>query len=268
MQIPENLLPLLLGAVLRIGVAFVVFLVGRWFAAFARRKLQPILDKTKLTESMVNLSVTLSFYAIWVVTILVALAVLGFPVEVLLTFAGVTIVIIGIALQQSLKDFATAVIFVLFKPFEVGDLIQTKGITGTVQEMQFFSTVLLQGDNKVAILPNAEVQLNGIVNFTKMGTLRVDLVFGIGYNDDLRRARQIAEEVLAADPRVLSEPAPQIVVLELAESSVQLGVRPFVKASDYWSAQFGLRELIKRRFEEEGITIPFPQRDVHLIQPN
>ena len=100
-----------------------------------------------------------------------------------------------------------------------------------------------------------------------MGTLRVDLVFGIGYDDDLRRARQIVEEVLAADPRVLSEPAPQIVVLELADSSVQLGVRPFVKASDFWNAQFDLRERIKLRFEEEGITIPFPQRDIHLIQP-
>ena len=268
MQIPENLLPLLLGAALRIGAAIAIFLVGRWIAAFARSRLRLALQKTKLTESMVNLSVTLSFYGIWVATVVLGLAVLGFPVETLLTFAGVTIVILGIALQQSLKDFATAVIFVLFKPFEVGDLIQTKGITGTVQEMQFFNTVLLQGDNKVAILANAEVQLNGIINFTKMGTLRVDLVFGIGYDDDLRRARQIVEEVLAADPRILSEPAPQIVVLELADSSVQLGVRPFVKSDDFWNAQFDLRERIKLRFEEEGITIPFPQRDIRLIQPN
>ena len=170
MQIPENLLPLLLGAALHIGVAIVIFLVGRWLAAFTRSRLRPALQKTKLTESMVNLAVTLSFYSIWVATIVAGLAVLGFPIETLLTFAGVTIVILGIALQQSLKDFATAVIFVLFKPFEVGDLIQTKGITGTVQEMQFFNTVLLQGDNKVAILANAEVQLNGIINFTKMGT--------------------------------------------------------------------------------------------------
>ena len=218
---------------------------------------------------MVNLAVTLSFYSITVATIVAGLAVLGFPIETLLTFAGVTIVILGIALQQSLKDFATAVIFVLFKPFEVGDLIQTKGITGTVQEMQFFNTVLLQGDNKVAILANAEVQLNGIINFTKMGTLRIDLVFGIGYDDDLRRARQIAEEVLAADLSAsLPSRRPRSWCWSWVTAASNSAYDLLSRRATIGTHSLNYTERIKLRFEEEGITIPFPQRDIHLIQPN
>ncbi len=145
------------------------------------------------------------------------------------------LVILGIALQQTVRDLAAGVIFFLFKPFASGELIGTNAFIGTVEEIQLFNTVLVQGDNKVVILPNSQVQQNGITNYSRMGTLRIDLVFGIDYGDDLRKARQVLEEIMAADPRVLRDPAPQVIVLALGDSSVNLGVRPWVKVQDYWS---------------------------------
>jgi small conductance mechanosensitive channel len=173
---------------------------------------------------------------------------------------------LGVALQQSLRDLAASVSFVLFKPFVVGDLIETKGVTGTVEEIQLFNTVLVRWDNRVVILPNGEIQQTGITNFTKKGVLRTDLTFGIGYGDDIATARRLIEELVLADPRVLPDPPLQILVTELGDNSVNLGVRAAVASADYWALQNDLREQIKERFDQEGITIPFPQRTVHVVQ--
>jgi small conductance mechanosensitive channel len=265
--LPDNFLTSLVGIALRIGVAILVVLVGRWLAGRSRSWLAHALKRVTLTPSMEMLFLTAIYYAVWILTLMVALIAVGVPVTTVVAIVGVVVVVLGIALQQSLRDLAAAVNFVLFKPFVVGDLIETKGTTGVVEEIQLFTTVLVRWDNKVVILANGDIQQSGITNFTKKGILITDLVFGISYDDDIGKSRRVIEEVLAADSRVLSAPPAQILVTALADSSVNLGVRAAVAAGDYWDLQNTLREQIKLRFDQEAITIPFPQQTVHVRQP-
>jgi small conductance mechanosensitive channel len=264
--LPDTFLATVLGVFIRVGVAFLIVLAGRWLARAARRWLAQVLKRATLTPSMETLFLTVTYYAVWILAIMLALIVLGVPAATVVAVAGLVIIVLGVALQQSLRDLAAAVNFLLFKPFVVGDVIETKGITGVVEEIQLFSTMLVRWDNKVVILPNAEIQQAGIINYAKKDVLRTDLVFGISYSDDIALARRLIEELLAADPRVLPEPAPQILVTELADSSVNLGVRAAVTLENYWNLQNDLRELVKQRFDQAGITIPFPQHAVHLIR--
>jgi small conductance mechanosensitive channel len=264
--LPDNLLVIVLGIALRIGAAVLVVLVGRWLARRSRLWLAHALDRLTLTPSMETLFLTVSYYAVWILTIMTALVVLGVPVTTVLAVIGIVLVVLGVALQQSLRDLAASVNFLLFKPFVVGDLIETRGVTGTVEEIQLFTTTVVRWDNRVVILPNAEIQQAGITNFTKKQVLRTDLVFGIGYSDDIATARRLIEELVLADPRVLAEPPLQILVTELGDNSVNLGVRAAVAPADYWAVQNDLREQVKLRFDQAGITIPFPQRTVHVVQ--
>jgi small conductance mechanosensitive channel len=264
--LPDNLLTDALGVLLRIGVAVLVVVAGRWLAQRSRLWLAQALERVTLTPSMVSLFLTVTYYGVWILTIMAALIVLGVPATAVLAVAGIALVLLGVALQQSLRDLAAAVNFLLFKPFEVGDLIETKGVTGVVEEIQLFTTVLVRWDNRVVILPNGEIQQAGITNFTKKQVLRTDLVFGIGYDDDIATARRLIEELVLADPRVLAEPPLQILVTELGDNSVNLGVRAAVSSADYWALQNDLREQVKLRFDQEGITIPFPQRTVHVVR--
>lgn len=267
MPTPENMLTLLMSVVWRVGVSIVLVMVARWLAPLVRKRLHGLLLRTKLTPAINRLALNGVYYGIWAIAVMSIMGILGLPLNAILTSLGVLVVILGIALQQSLRDFAATVNFMLFAPFVVGDTIETNGIIGTVLEIQPLTTVILRGDNKTVILPNGQIQQNGIINYSKVGTLRVDMVFGISYRDDIAQARTVAEQVLAADPRVLAVPAPMIIVLELSDSSVNLGVRPFVKAADYWQAQWDLTERIKQAFDAAGITIPFPQRDLHIVAP-
>lgn len=175
---------------------------------------------------------------------------------------------IGLALQGSLSNFAGGVLILLFKPFKSGDFISGGGVTGTVQEIQIFTTILKTPDNKVIICPNGGLSNSAITNFSKEPTRRVDMVVGIGYNSDLKKAKQIMLEMLQNDSRVLKDPAPAVVVVELADSSVNFAVRPWVNAADYWGLFNDFLEAVKLRFDEEGIEIPFPQTVVHLEQNN
>lgn len=264
--LPETLLSTLILVLIRIGLAFLIVVAGRWLARSTRGWLAQALKRASLTPSMETLFLTVAYYAVLILAIMLALIVLGVPATTVVAVASIVVIVLGIALQQSLRDLAAAVNFLLFKPFQVGDLIETKGVTGVVEEIQLFNTVLVRWDNKVVILPNAEIQNNGITNYAKKNMLRTDLVFGISYGDDIAQARRLIEEVLAADPRVLPEPPAQILVTELADSSVNIGVRAPVTLENYWNLQNDLREQVKQRFDQAGITIPFPQRDVHLLQ--
>ncbi|MBE2240775.1 MAG: mechanosensitive ion channel [Caldilineaceae bacterium] len=246
---------------LSVGIAF----VARWLAPWSRRRLHPVLLRTALTPALITLAMTAVYYGVWIVAIMTILGLLGFPVQAVLASAGVVAVVLGVALQQSLRDLAATVNFLLFAPFKVGDTIETSGVTGTLLEIQPLSSVILRGDQKTVILPNGQIQQNGIINYSKVGFLRVDMVFRIGYDNDIGQARQIAQQMLEADPRVLRTPQSIIIVLELGESSVNLGVRPFVKAEDYWQVAWDMNERIKLAFDAAGVTIPFPQRDVHLM---
>jgi small conductance mechanosensitive channel len=276
MSLPDNFLQVTVIPILfRVLVAIIVLIIGRWLARKARSALTQSLAKTDLTESMVTLltvltyySVLLLYYSVLLLGILMALAILGVPVTTLVAAVGVILIILGIAMQQSLGNLAATVIFLLFKPFEVGDIIETGGTMGIAREIQVFSTVILTLDYKLVTLPNAKIQGAGITNYSKMGILRADMTFSISYEDDIAKARQLLEELVAADERILAEPEPQIVLLELGESSVNIGVRPFVKTTDIIIVQSDIMEKAKKRFEEAGISIPYPQTDIHIRHSN
>jgi len=249
---------------LKVGAAILVFLFGRWLARRARATLRETLAKTKLAPSMTRLLLLAAYYGILLVAGISALAIVGFPIEALLTASLIIVVVLGIALQQSISNLAATIIFMLFQPFRLGELIDANGVLGTVREIQFFSTVLVTGDNKEITIPNSQIQGNNLVNYTRQGRLRVDFVFGVSYADDLRKVKVVLHEILVADARVLAEPAPVIFVQSLDDSGVSIAARPWVKPEDYWTLQWDIPERVKLRFDAEGITIPFPQRDVHL----
>jgi small conductance mechanosensitive channel len=196
--------------------------------------------------------------------VLVALAVVGVPTTGLLYAIGIILVIFGVALQASLSSFAATVIFLTFQPFKVGELVETNGVTGTVREISLFYTVLTKADNSLLTLPNAQIQNNVLVNYSRLGMLRSDLAFNISYGDDLRKAKNILLEILAADPRVLAEPPASVVVTALSDYAVQLTIRPWVQYADYWTFRTDMLERVKMRFDAEQITIPLPQSEVYL----
>ncbi len=173
---------------------------------------------------------------------------------------------LGLALQGALANFAAGALMLVFRPMKVGDLVEAAGVFGRVEEIQIFNTVILTPDNKTVIIPNGQVTGGNITNYSAKGLIRVDLIFGIGYTDDLLKAKQILEEIVKADERVASNPAPSVDVMELADSSVNFAVRPFVDPEVYWNVYFGLTEQVKMRFDKEGLSIPFPQRDIHVFQ--
>ena len=254
----------LLQYALKIAAAIFVFLFGRWLARRARGTLTVTLAKTALAPSMARLLLLAAHYGILLVAVIVALALVGFPIQVLLSASLIIVVVLGIALQQSISSLAATIVFMLFQPFRLGELIDANGVLGTVKEIQFFSTVLVTGDNKEITIPNAKIQGNNLINYTRQGRLRVDFVFNVSYADDLRKAKEVLREILAADPRVLADPAPNIFVQSLDEDGVGIAARPWVKPDDYWTLQWDIPERVNLRFDAEGITIPFPQRDVHL----
>ena len=254
----------LLQIALKVGAAIVVFLIGRWLARRSRVMLGAALANTSLAPSMVRLLLLAAYYGILLIAVIVSLALIGFPITALLTASLLIVVILGIALQQSISNLAATIIFMLFQPFRLGELIDANGVLGTVKEIQFFSTVLVTGDNKEITIPNSKIQDNNLVNYTRLGRLRVDFVFNVSYADDLRKAKEVLHDILAADERVLPDPPPNIFVQSLEEDGVSIAVRPWVRPDDYWTLQSDMPERVKLRFDAEGITIPFPQRDVHF----
>jgi small conductance mechanosensitive channel len=248
-------------------IAAVVILIGRWLARMARRWVQRGLKKMTVSETVAQLIERATYYLILLGAVLVAMAVVGVPTTSIIYTIGIVLVIFGVALQESLSSFAATVIFLTFQPFKVGELIETNGVIGTVREISMFQTILTKADNKILVLPNAQIQNSVLINYSRMGTLRADLTFGIGYSDDLRKAKEVIMELMKADPRVLAEPAPVVVIQELGDNAVQLAVRPWVNNADYWGFRNDMLEKVKMRFDAEGIGFPFPQRDVHVYYP-
>jgi small conductance mechanosensitive channel len=179
----------------------------------------------------------------------------------LLAAAGLAV---GLAMKDSLQNFAAGVMLIIFRPFTAGDFVEAGGTAGVVETISIFSTIMRTGDNREVIVPNGAIYNGTITNYSARETRRIDMVFGIGYDDDIRKVKQLLGDILAADERVLKEPAAQVVVGELANSSVNFHVRPWVKSGDYWDVRFDLTERIKLAFDDNGISIPYPQMDVHL----
>jgi small conductance mechanosensitive channel len=251
---------------LKVIAGIVVFIVGRWVAKGLTNLARKVMEKRAVDDTLVSFVVNLTYIALLVFVVLAALGQLGIQTTSFIAVIGAAGLAIGLALQGSLANFAAGFLMIIFRPFKVGDFIEGAGVAGTVEVIQIFTTQLKSPDNKTVIIPNASLTAGNITNYSTKGTRRVDIVMGIGYGDDIDKAKKIMADVLAKDGRILKDPAPTIALVELADSSVNFVVRPWVKADDYWDVYFDLTENIKKSFDAEGISIPFPQRDVHIYQ--
>jgi small conductance mechanosensitive channel len=253
---------------LRVIGAIALFIVGRWIAKGAKSLLQKSMRGHKVDETLVSFTASLAYFGLLTFVIIAALSTLGIQVASFIAVLGAAGLAIGLALQGSLANFAAGVLLIIFKPFKVGDYIEGGGIAGSVEEIGIFTTELKSPDNKLIIVPNAKMTSDNIINYSAKDTRRLDLVAGVSYSDNLDQVRTVLTGILNDCEYVLDEPAPTIGVLELADSSVNFAVRPWVKTADYWNAYFELQEEIKKRFDAEGISIPFPQTDVYVHQQN
>ena len=222
------------------------------------------MTKSNVDETLVSFVGNLTYVALLTFVVIAAINQLGIQTTSFIAVIGAAGLAIGLALQGSLANFAAGVLLIIFRPFKAGDFIDGAGVAGTVEEIQIFTTHLKTPDNKSIIVPNAKLTGDNITNFSAKDTRRVDMTFGVGYSDDLQKVRQILEDILSKDGRVLQDPAPTIGVLELADNSVNFACRPWVKTEDYWGAYFDITETVKKRFDAEGVSIPYPQRDVHV----
>jgi len=251
---------------LRLFAALAIFIIGRWVARWLSRLLEKGMQKAGTDHTLIVFLRNIVYVGLLIFVIIAAIGQLGVQTTSFLAVLGAAGLAVGLALQGSLANFAAGVLIIIFRPFKVGDFIEAGGIAGVVKAISIFTTTLHTPDNKVIIVPNAQVNSGTITNYSANDTRRVDLVIGVSYGDDLDKVRSVIQQVLAADDRVLKDPAPQIAVMALADSSVNFTVRPWAKSTDYWGLYFDLQEQIKKRFDKEGISIPFPQQDVYVHQ--
>lgn len=251
---------------IKVAAALVVFIIGKWIVKWVASLLDKAMKKAQMEETLIKFLSKLTYYILMIVVLITAAGQLGIKTTSLLTILGAAGLAIGLALKDSLSNFASGVMIILFRPFKVGDFVTAAGNSGSVRRIDIFNTVLLTGDNQRIIIPNSAVTGGAITNVNSEETRRIDLVIGIGYDDDIREAKTTLEEIVKSDSRILDDPAPKIAVAELADSSVNFVVRPWVKTADYWAVRFDLTENIKLTFDEKGISIPYPQQDVHMYQ--
>ena len=251
---------------LKVIAAVVILVIGRYVAIGVRNLLRRVMRKSSVEETLVSFVSNVAYVALLAFIVIAALGQLGVHTASFVAVIGAAGLAIGLALQGSLANFAAGVLMIIFKPFKVGDYIEGGGTAGTVEEISIFTTVLKSPDNRKIIVPNAKMTGDNIVNYSAKEQRRIDIVAGVSYGDDLDKVRKVLEQILAEDARILKDPAPTIGVLALADSSINFAVRPWVKTGDYWSVYFDTHEKIKKRFDAEGISIPFPQRDVHLYK--
>jgi small conductance mechanosensitive channel len=246
------------------GLALVIFIAGRWISGLLGKVLKRVLERTKLDQMLVRFILSIVSVLLTLVVVVASLGQLGVDTTSLIALVGAAGLAIGLALQDSLKNFAAGVLLIFFRPFKEGDFVEVAGVSGIAESITIFSTVMRTGDNREVIVPNGAIYSDTITNYNRRPTRRVDMVFGISYDDDLRKAKAILMEIVKADPRVLPEPEPVVAVGALADSSVNFIVRPWVNTPDYWPTFWDITEKVKLRFDEEGISIPYPQMDVHV----
>jgi len=245
--------------------AAAIFFIGRWIANLIANLLLKAMEKAKIDHTLARFVRNLIYTGLLAFVIISALTALGVPTTSAVAILGAAGLAVGLALGGTLSNFAAGVLMIIFKPIRVGDFVEIGGATGTVKEVDIFNTIIAGPDNVRIIVPNSQVTGANITNYTVNGTRRVDLVIGVAYEDDIKKAKEVMLEVLKADPLVLDNPAPFVGVLELADSSVNYAVRPWVKPANYWDVYFGVTEKAKYALEANGLTIPFPQRDVHMV---
>ena len=249
---------------INILMALMIFIIGRWASKILVHLIRKALSKAGTDEILVSFIGSILKALLLLVVTIASLNQLGVDTTSLIALIGAAGLAIGLSLQDSLKNFASGVMLIVFRPFDRGHVIEAGGCKGVVEQINIFSTTMRTGDNLVMIVPNSAIHKGTITNFSKLPTRRVDMVFGIGYADDIGKARDIILQLLKEDPRVLDDPAPAVSVAELADSSVNLHVRPWVNTGDYFGVQTGITEKIKMEFDRQGISIPFPQMDLHV----
>ena len=245
-------------------VALLIFYIGRLIVKLVVRGLRKVMQRQEVDKTLETFVCNLVRIALMVVVIIAAIGALGIQTTSFIAIFGAAGLAVGLALQGSLSNFAAGVLIVLFRPYRVGDYIEAAGVAGSVEGVQILTTILKTPDNKKIIVPNSQVMDSIITNYSANDTRRVDLTIGVSYDDDLDKVHATLRELVDADERILKDPECLIAVSALADSSVNFFVRPWVKSGDYWGVYFDLTEAIKKRFDDEGISFPFPQQDVHL----
>lgn len=253
---------------INIVMALAVFIVGRIIISILVGLVRKVLMKSRMDNMLVNFIASILSALLLLFVVVASLDQLGVDTSSLIAIVGAAGLAIGLSLQDSLKNFAAGVLLVIFRPFREGDFVEAGGVAGVVESITIFNTVMRTGDNREVVVPNGPIYGGVITNFSKRDTRRIDMIFGIGYDADLLKAKQLLQEILAEDERILKEPAPVVAVSALADSSVNFVVRPWVKTPDYWNVLWDTTEKVKLRFDEAGISIPFPQMDVHLHRPD
>ncbi len=264
----DNVLEMLRTTGLEFGInlvtAIAIFYIGKIVVGLLTRSLRKVMQAQEIDKTLESFVCNLVRMVLLTFVIIASVSALGIQTTSFIAVVGAAGLAIGLALQGSLSNFASGVLIVLFRPYKVGDWVEAAGVAGTIVEVQILTTVFKTGDNKSIIVPNSQVMNSIIINYSANDQRRVDMVVGVSYDDDLDKVRATLEDLIAADDRILDDPACTIAVAELADSSVNFIVRPWVKSGDYSGVKFDLTEAIKKRFDKEGITFPFPQQDVHL----
>ena len=250
--------------VINIALAVAIFIVGRLIVKLLMKVVGRLLRRSKMDEMLVNFVSTIINALLMLFVIIAALGQLGVDTTSLIALIGAAGLAIGLSLQDSLKNFAAGVMLIIFRPFKTGDFVEAGGVSGIVEKITIFTSIFRTGDNREIIIPNGKIYADNIINYSARDTRRVDMVFGIGYGDDLLKAKQILCDILDQDERILKDPAPVVSVAELADSSVNFNVRPWVRTADYWAVLWDTTEKVKLEFDRQGISIPFPQMDLHL----
>ncbi len=246
--------------------AIIIFIIGKWIAKILTNALRKALERANLDTTLVKFLGDLAYFGLLVLVIIAALGTLGVDTTSFAAIIAAAGLAVGLALQQNFSNFGAGVIILFLRPFKVGDFVEAGGASGVVESIGIFNTIFKTGDNRIVIVPNSNIVGSNIVNYSREPIRRIDLVIGVGYEDDLKLVKKTLEEILNSDERILKDPAPSISLAELADSSVNFNVRPWVKSEDYWAVRSDLLEKIKVTFDEKGINIPYPQLDVHLDQ--
>ncbi|MGW8317315.1 MAG: mechanosensitive ion channel family protein [Bacteroidales bacterium] len=264
-QTLERLYALFVQYGLKLLLAIVVLIIGLWVIRMITRGMVKMLKRSNVSDSLIPFFKTLANILLKVMLVISVMSMVGIEMTSFIAILGAAGLAVGLALSGTLQNFAGGVMILLFKPYEVGDFIEAQGFMGTVKEIQIFTTVLSTPDNRKVIIPNSPLSTGSITNFSAMPTRRIDFSFGIAYDDDIDKAKDILQKMADGDQRVLKEDnPPQVMVEELGDSSVNLKLRVWVKSEDYWNLYFDIVEGGKKRFDKAGISIPFPQRDVHV----
>jgi small conductance mechanosensitive channel len=267
-QLLEKVYELLTIYGIKFLAAIAIYIIGKMIAKSIKKLAARVMKKKNVDPTISGFVVNLLYVALLAFIIIAALNQLGIQTASFIAILGAAGLAIGLALQGSLSNFAAGVLMIIFRPFSAGDLIEGAGVTGVVEEIQIFTTQLKTADNKTVIIPNSNLMNDNIINYSVKGTRRVDMLFGIGYEDDIDKSRSIIMEIMQNDQRVLKDPEPVVLLSELADSSVNFSVRAWAKSEDYWGVYFDTTEKVKKQFDAAGISIPFPQQDVHVHNHN